>query len=403
MGKTSMSRRAGGVAIGIAAMLVATSCAIGEDADGDVVVIGADLDLTGAGAELSAVYRNALELRVEQVNDQGLLGDRRLELDIRDNRSDEAVSAENIAELAGDSEVSAIVLGGCTACAVAVAEAGDITVPVIALGGPDSVSEPVEERQYIFKLGPDTDHTASALVGQLPSDAETIGLVTIDDAYGADGERAMAQAADRGGVEIVVRSSVTADEESITDAAREMYAYQPDDVVPPIGVELQQGPDAVVVWAPPGPAADAVVSLREVGYEGPVYLDPAAADSQFLVGQRASSFRGTTMIFTETLAIDEVIATSPARAARKTWFSDYGAEYGSYNAFSSFAADAVQLVVDAIRNGRTDEPETLRSIIETTQMEGLTGTIRMSPRQHAGLMPQALVPLVARDDRWSLA
>lgn len=407
MGKTGMVRHLGVVATAAMVTLVGSSCAIGDQSEADPVVIGADLELTGSGSELGSVYRNALELKVAQVNEQGLLGDRRLELDVRDNRSDGATAATNVAELAGDPDVDAIITGGCVSCAVAVAEAAsDLAVPVIALAGPDVVSEPVEERRYLFKLGPDADHIANALVSELGNGVETIGLVTVGDAYGEEGASAMAAAADRGGVEIVVQESITADEQSIASAAAAVIAYQvPVDPLAELtgDVQAQQGPDAVAVWAPSALAGSFVAELRRIGYEGGLYLDAAAAGNLFLTGEQSALPDGVTMIFTETLVIDEVIATSPARAARKNWFSEYSAQFGSYHAFSSFAADAVQLVVNAVNEGGgTDDPEVLRNIIETAQMEGLTGTIRMSPRQHSGLMPQALVPLVARDDRWRL-
>ena len=37
------------------------------------------------------------------------------------------------------------------------------------------------------------------------------------------------------------------------------------------------------------------------------------------------------MVFTQILAIDDVIATTPAKAARKQWFRDYTSRYGSYS------------------------------------------------------------------------
>ena len=47
------------------------------------------------------------------------------------------------------------------------------------------------------------------------------------------------------------------------------------------------------------------------------------------------------------MVIDDVIATTPAKAARRQWFQDYTARFGGYNGLSSFAADAVQLIADA--------------------------------------------------------
>ncbi len=107
------------------------------------------------------------------------------------------------------------------------------------------------------------------------------------------------------------------------------------------------------------------------------------------------------------MVIDDVIATTPAKAARRQWFQDYTARFGGYNGFSSFAADAVQLIADAALRaggaaGQVDR-DGIRDVLETSQLDGLSGPIRMTPDNHSGLMPQALTTLVARGGRWRLA
>ena len=79
-----------GVAIcAVAALLLTGGCQSGPG-PADEIVIGADLELSGPGATVGKVYAQALQLRVEQVNHEGLLGNRKLTLVIRDNRSDSA-------------------------------------------------------------------------------------------------------------------------------------------------------------------------------------------------------------------------------------------------------------------------------------------------------------------------
>jgi branched-chain amino acid transport system substrate-binding protein len=129
----------------------------------------------------------------------------------------------------------------------------------------------------------------------------------------------------------------------------------------------------------------------------------AAADGLFLSNDTASAMDGAGLVFTPTLVSDDIIATSPAKANRVAWFRDYLSTHGTYSAYASFAADGVGLVVDAItQTGRTDR-ESLRTTIETLQMDGLSGPIRLTPANHSGLMPQAVTLLVAANGRWRLA
>ena len=107
------------------------------------------------------------------------------------------------------------------------------------------------------------------------------------------------------------------------------------------------------------------------------------------------------MVFTQILAIEDVIATTPAKAARKQWFRDYTARYGSYSGVAAFGADAVDLIADAVAKVGGDR-QRVRDVIETSQTDGLSGPIRLTPDNHSGLMPQALTLLVARSGRWRL-
>jgi branched-chain amino acid transport system substrate-binding protein len=99
------------------------------------------------------------------------------------------------------------------------------------------------------------------------------------------------------------------------------------------------------------------------------------------------------------LVIDTIIATSPAKVARRQWFDDYTARHGGYTAPASFAADAIQLLADAVAEGATGR-EGIRGSLETVQVDGLSGPIRLTPDNHSGLLPQALTVLVARAGRW---
>ena len=354
------------------------------------VVIGVDLELTGAGSYLGQVYRRALELRVDQINEAGLLGNRRLELKVMDNRTDSGVAVTNISRLAEDPEVVAIITGGCDACLMASLETvTNAGVPVVSLASTAELVEPVDERRYIFKLGPDAVDVAQVLARELVrTGVESIGLVTSDQPYGVEGQREMLIAAERFDIEVVARS-ISEGGEGADGVAAEVL--------------VGQDPDAVVIWAS-GPATGAVAqSLRARGFTGQILLAPSAADELFVPSAVRSALNGARMVFTESLVIDGLIASSPAKAARQTWLRDYTAQQGTYHAHASFAADAIQVLVAAINASENTDRESIRDALENTQIDGFTGPIRFRLETHSGLSPQALVMLVAQGDRWRLA
>jgi branched-chain amino acid transport system substrate-binding protein len=413
VGKTSKLRYGAVVAAGTTILAGGAGCGtILQSSEPESVVIGVDLELTGAGADLGEALLTALELQADRVNDQGLLGDRELVLQVLDNRSDQSTSATNLTTLADDSSVTAIIAGPCDPCTLgAVEQLNQRAVPTISLGRADAIAEPVAERRYIFKLGPDAGSNA-ALIGDELEQAEvaTMALVTAEDPYSEDGVREMTATAGRAGIDVVVDAQVTTGDASVGQVATEIVSYQPPVDASQTGqlpeqeaTEPQVGPDAVVIWAPPAEAGEVALALRDQGYEGPLYLDSFAAGDLFLSGDQASALDGARMIFTETLVIDDTIAISPAKTARQSWFRAYTAQYGSYHAYSSFAADAVSVIVDAVdRSGVTDR-ERVRNAMEFTLLDGLSGTIRFNTENHSGLAPQALTTVVAEGDRWRLA
>jgi branched-chain amino acid transport system substrate-binding protein len=349
-------------------------------------VIGADLNNSST---VDLAYGRALQLRIEQVNSSGRLGGRKLLLRTQDNRSDPTTSLRNISAFADDPSVAAVVSGGCDVCVVGATKTiNDKKLPTIALAAADEVSQPVADRQYVFKLGPNSADSASALVGELRRlKVPNVAILYADDLYGQGGRKALA-----------------AELSKVKIPQTQALAVKPTatDITQAVGTLTDAKPAALVVLADPDQAALAATSAKAAGFKGRVYFDAAAASDMFIPLASAAATNNTTMVFTQTLAIDDVIATTPAKAARKEWFRDYISRYGSYSGVASFAADAVDLIAAGVARVGGDR-EQLRSILETSQFDGISGPIRLTPANHSGLMPQALTLLVARAGRWRLA
>ncbi|SCL19780.1 amino acid/amide ABC transporter substrate-binding protein, HAAT family (TC 3.A.1.4.-) [Micromonospora nigra] len=381
----------------LASAVLATSlagCQFGSaEQDTSPIVIGADLELSGAAAPAGKAHRQALELKVEQLNSSGALGGRRVELRVKDNRSDASESLRNIADFGDDSTVSAIIMGGCNECAIgSVLTVSEKKVPTIALASSSAITNPVAERRYMFKLAPNATDSAAALTVELRRRQVTeVGVLRSDDTYGQEGLAALRSEFAKAGITLVREEPVRA-----TDT----------DVTARVGALTGPGPDALVLWTPPEQALLAATAAQQADFDGLLFFDASAAGELFL-GSSARAVERATLVYTQTMVIDDVIATTPAKAARRQWFQDYTARFGGYHGSSSFAADAVQLIADAeLRSGGPAgqvDRDGIRDLLETSQMDGLSGPIRMTPDNHSGLMPQALTTLVARNGRWRLA
>jgi branched-chain amino acid transport system substrate-binding protein len=362
-----------------------------ESAAGGEIIIGADLELSGSAAGIGEAYHDALRLKVDQLNAAGVAGGKKITLAVRDNRSDTNLSLKNIGEFGDNPAVAAVITGSCSRCLMAASRTiADKRLPTIALAPASRVSNPVGERRYVFKLAPNAGDGAAALAAELRRDKKIkkAALLITDDPYGADGQRAMKAELDKARIRVVETKQVKSTDTDVTTAVRALTAKKPD---------------ALIVWAFAEQAGLAAASAKASGFKGRLFFDAAAAGDLFLTGPVATAAEGATMAFTQTMVIDDVIATTPTKAARKQWFRDYTARYGSYFGYASFAADALQLIGDALNQIGGVDRERTRAILETSQLDGLSGPIRLTPDNHSGLMPQALTMLVVRSGRWRLA
>ena len=357
-----------------------------ESGDTTQIVIGADLAASGSAVDFA--YTRALQLKIEQVNASGVLGSRQLVLRVLDNSSDPTVSLRNVSTFARDPAVAAVIMGSCDPCTVGAAKTiNDQGIPTIALASADEVTTPVERRRYVFKLGPNSSDSTAALVAELTRrKATSAALLYADDLYGRGAQKKIDKQLKAAGFTVTSRSV----KPSATD------------ITQTVGTLTDTQPQALVVLTGSDQATLAATSAKAAGFAGAVYFDASAAGDLFLPQAAARATDKTTMVFTQILAIDDVIATTPAKAARKQWFRDYTARYGSYSGVAAFAADAVELIADAVAQAGGDRRR-IRDVLETTQTDGLSGPIRMTPDNHSGLMPQALTLLVARSGRWRLA
>ncbi|MEH1167918.1 ABC transporter substrate-binding protein [Micromonospora sp. CPCC 205539] len=371
-----------------------TGCQFGgAEQDTSPIVIAADLELSGAAAPVGRAYQRALELKRDQLNSSGALNGRRIKLEFKDNRSDAAESLRNISDFSSDSRVSAIIMGGCNECALgAVGTINENKIPTIALAASGAIVSPVTDRRYVFKLGPNAADSAAALTTELRRKGlRKVGLLYSGDDYGREGVAALEKELDKVSIKVTRKESVKTTDTDVSQQVRRLAGGKPG---------------ALVIWTPPEQAALAATSAQQAAFTGSLFFDPGAAGDLFL-GASARATEKATLIFTQTMVIDDVIATTPAKAARRQWFQDYTARFGGYNGSSSFAADAIQLIADAELRaggpaGQVDR-NGIRDVLETSQMDGLSGPIRMTPDNHSGLMPQALTTLVARNGRWRLA
>ena len=364
------------------------------NADASPIVIGADLELSGIDAAVGTTYQRALQLKVDQINAAGGAAGHPIRLVVKDNHSDATVAVGDVADLIGEPDLAAIVVGSCSECAMAVAKTvDDKQIPTISLAPANGVSRPVSERRFVFKLGPNVDDDADVIAAQLNlGTIHKFAVLTTDDVNGTDAAAAITAQAKK-----VLAMPTT------SPAPAQVFKASDTDLLQPVRAALAKSPDALVISAFPTQAALVATAARAAHFDGPMFFSSLAAGDLFLqTGQSSGAMEGVVMIAPQSLVIQDVIANTPAKAQRRDWFNAYTSKYGSFSGYSLYAADAIQLITNVVTSTGGSDHQRLRDAMENSQFDGVAGPLRFTPEQHSGLMPQALTTVVDAAYRWRL-
>jgi branched-chain amino acid transport system substrate-binding protein len=383
------------MAVAVSAALAATTAACSKSSDSSPgssvsdIVVGASLEESGPTASIGDSYVKALQLKAQQLNDSGTLGNRKIRLEIRDNRTDNTTSVSVINDLIKNEHVNALITGGCSACAVAaVPTITSARMPTIALASASALIEPVDQRHYMFKISPNPDQDAAVVVDELKrKNIHKIGLISVNNVYGQDGAKSVTALAQYAG---------------ITVADAEQFGQTDTNMTVQVQKIIAAKPDAVVMWAVMPAAGIVVQELHDARFAGATYMDAGAGAELFVKGAGAAA-EGTNMVFPKVLAAQDIDTSTSQGAAQKAWVDAYQQKNNAYSGFASFAGDALQMIADAVNKTGGADPAKLRDAMETAQFDGLSGPLQFSAQQHSGLQPAALGILTVKQGQWRIA
>lgn len=390
-----------GIGMAIAAVVTALAGCGGSDegtaggggegggGNGEPIKIGVNVGLSGPASVLGEAYANAAKLRVQQINkDGGILG-RQVELLVRDNRSDQTEALTITRELERDG--AAAMLGPGTspttlAAMEAILQAG---FPTISMGSAGAIVQPPQEKRNVFKTPPDGDVVAEAIVDDMSRrDIQAAALLSVNNPYGDDGLQAMQSATKEGGVELV---------------ATEKFEESDADVTPQLRKLLAADPDALVVWAiPPGAPNVRRNALERLNVDIPMYFDTGAGAELFLE-LAGTSADGALVAQPPSLVWDQVPESTPLHDEMQRFGEAYTKAYGAMSGFAGYSWDAVGLLKAAMEKAQSAESDKLNKALEQLgAYRGVSGTLEYSNQKHSGMGADDLVILEVENGEWKL-
>jgi branched-chain amino acid transport system substrate-binding protein len=314
-----MDRRAATAAALLAVCsLTTTGCAAdGRSTGSEEIPIGVNIELSGPAAVLGASYKNALDLVIDDVNRQGVLGGKKIRLVVRDNKSDPA-EAVRVAKNLWDNEKIVAMVGPGTSptAAPVVLEAERRKVPLFTFGSSGALVNPVDQHTYIFKIPPNNEDMAAIQVAEITNRGNTnVGYIAPSDAFGDASLKAFTPAARNRGLAIV---------------RVERFNPKDTDFTVPVTKLLAKHPQAIAVAAITPASSLVAKAIKQSGFSGPVVFEGGAGAELFVQGAGGAS-EGMFMVFPAVLAADQLPATGPSVKAQQEFIGAYTRRFGQFS------------------------------------------------------------------------
>jgi branched-chain amino acid transport system substrate-binding protein len=381
-----MRRRFGWIALVPALSLAAAGCSFGSspnEFDGEIK-IGVSIEQTGSAQILGEGELRSLNLVTDQINRDGVLG-KRLRLVVQDNGSDPARAAKQISDFA-DTDVVGIVGPGTSATATpAVPVVEQKKIPMVTMGAADGLAQ---GHKWVFKTPPNGATVVEVLVRELLTlNTQKVGILAVSNQYGDSSLAAVQRAMQASNIGV---------------AGTERFKDSEQDLSGPVGRLVAKDPDVIVVSSIMPGAGYAAAAIKKSKFKGRVFFDSGAGAEIFLSGAKEAS-DGMYMIQHSILAANHTTATTPSQLAQKEFFAAYTQEYGEFSGYASYAADALNIMVEGIRKADSTDRQAIRDAIERLQYDGLTGSFEFSDKDHGGADGDGLTVLVVQKGAWVLA
>ncbi len=361
-----------------------------EEPSAEPIKVGAVLSLTGAQSGLGGPEKNAIEMEVALINDEGGINGRPLEVIIEDDASDPDQAVARTTKLIEQDGVVAIIGSTGTGQSMAMRDViRSAGVPQVSLGSGAILTRDLDP--LVFQ----TPWTANLIVPlaleYLKSEGLTnVGLITEDTGFGKDGKALIAEAAAGYGLTIV---------------SEQVFKPADTDMTGQLTVIENAGADVVLMWSSVAASSIVPKNMVQLGMTIPLVGSHGIARQEFLdsAGEAAD---GAVMFAGKVLAPEAYGKGTESYEAATGFIARYTEKYGEppTNTFAGHAYDGLYLVVEALKRlGEDVTPAGLRDEIEATSgFPGIGGVFTFSATDHNGMTAEDLVGYTATGGSWAL-
>jgi branched-chain amino acid transport system substrate-binding protein len=339
------------------------------DEPGATLKVGLIVSLTGNYAPLGSEDKKAVELAVQQVNDAGGLLGRRVELLVRDDKSQPEQSVLSFNELKGNEVVAVIGSPFSNSALATIPQVDRAKIPYVSLTPADEQIKPIHP--YVFVV-PATSATYADRILQYYQ-SQRISKVAVAH----DNRSSYANAG-------VAGMQAKAGQYGITLVAGEQFQTSTTEFSAVINNLKSSGAQALTIWATGAPAVAFAKQYATAGVGLPLMFTGAQASTLWL--KPAGAAAEGVFVASSIAVAGDALPAGPQKTAIDEMAKPFAAQHGYPP--PQFAADGYtgfKLLAAAVKSADSTEAEKIRKAFEGLSLTTPNGTYRYSATDHAGL------------------
>jgi branched-chain amino acid transport system substrate-binding protein len=375
----------------LVACVVAALLAIGAFAGGGqesgTLKIGAIFAETGPAAFLGAPEARTARMLVEELNADGGIGGKQIELIIKDSQASPEKAISFAKQLIEEDQVLAIIGPTTSGETMQIKElCNDAGVPLVSAAAAEAIVEPVAP--YVFKT-PQKDSYVARWIFRTMNDLgiQRIGVVGANTGFGNQGLMQLAKYAPEFGIEIAISESY---DSAATDLTALLTKVNAEDV------------DAVVNWSIVPAQSIVPKNMRQLGMDAPLFQSHGFGNIRY-VEAAGEAAEGIIFPCGRLLVAEELPDSHPQKSLLVKYKDDYESRYGEdASTFGGHAYDALAIVVEAIETGGADRQKIRDAIEGLRDLPGTGGVFSFSAADHNGLGMDSLVMITVKDGEFTL-
>ena len=367
--------------ITLAAVLLTTALASAQ-----TIRVGAILAVTGGASFLGLPEERTLRMLVEQVNDQGGINGKKIELIVRDSAGSPERAVSFARQLIEEQRVFAIIgpsTSGETMRIKQIAEEGRTIL--LSLAAAEAIVNPLA--RYVFKT-PQNDRYAAMQIFKTMNELgiDKIAVVSGNDGFGQAGRGQIEQIAPDFNIQIVANEVY---DSRATDLSALVTRLRSDR-------EIQ----AVINWSVVPAQSILVRNMRQAGWDVPLFQSHGFGNIRYVEVAGAAA-EGIIFPAGRLLIADVLEDSHPQKEVLANYKRDYEERFNEpVSTFGGHAYDALMILVRAIEEAGADR-EKVRDAIENMQgFVGTGGIFNFSATDHNGLDIDAFEMLTVKDGQF---